>query len=100
MRKGEMTALKWVGPIVPEALPGSTSVTSVLARNLREAIARGEFAVGSSLPSERELMLEHQVSRATVREALRILSAQELIQVKRGRSGGSFISSPTSHSVV
>ena len=45
-------------------------------------------------------MIKYQVSRATVREALRVLSAQGLIQVKRGRSGGSFISNPTAHSVV
>jgi GntR family transcriptional regulator, transcriptional repressor for pyruvate dehydrogenase complex len=92
--------LKTNGTIAGDARPESTSVTGTLARTLRDAIASGEFALGSSLPSERELMIRYGVSRATVREALRILSAEELIEVKRGRSGGSFISSPTSHSVV
>jgi GntR family transcriptional regulator, transcriptional repressor for pyruvate dehydrogenase complex len=78
--------------------PGT--VSNILARRLRDAISRKEFAVGSSLPSERELMAKYQVSRATVREALRVLGAQDLIQVKRGRGGGSFISSPSSDSVV
>jgi GntR family transcriptional regulator, transcriptional repressor for pyruvate dehydrogenase complex len=78
----------------------STSVANMLAGQLHDAIVGGEFVVGSSLPSERELMNKYQVSRTTVREALRDLSAQELIQVKRGRKGGSFISSPTSHSLI
>ena len=78
----------------------SDSVADTLARALQTGIARGEFALGSSLPSERELMSTYQVSRATVREALRVLSAQGLIAVKRGRSGGSFITSPGTNAVV
>lgn len=76
------------------------SVANVLAGRLQDAIARGDLAVGTSLPSERELMTTYEVSRTTVREALRMLSAHDLIQVKRGRTGGSFITSPSSHSVV
>jgi GntR family transcriptional regulator, transcriptional repressor for pyruvate dehydrogenase complex len=92
--------LKTVGTIAHEAKLESKSVANTLARKLNEAIANGDFVVGSSLPSERELMIKYQVSRATVREALRVLSAQDLIQVRRGRSGGSFISNPSSGSVV
>src|SRR5579862_4022615 len=77
-----------------------SSVADMLAKRLRDAIADGIYVVGSSLPSERELMTDHQVSRTTVREALRVLSAQGLIQVKRGRKGGSFISNPTAPWVV
>ena len=99
-RNGKETELKTVVTIAQEAQLESTSVANTLARKLKETIASGEFVVGTSLPSERELMIKYQVSRATVREALRVLSAQDLIQVKRGRSGGSFISSPSSGSVV
>jgi GntR family transcriptional repressor for pyruvate dehydrogenase complex len=88
------------GSIAEEAVLESASVADTLAKRLLDAIGRGDFAVGTSLPSERELMSRYQVSRATVREALRVLGAQGLIQVKRGRGGGSFISSPTSNSVV
>jgi GntR family transcriptional repressor for pyruvate dehydrogenase complex len=77
-----------------------TSASSILARKLQDAILNGKFAVGASLPSERALMEKYNVSRATVREALRVLGAYDLIQVKRGRGGGSFISSATSRSVV
>lgn len=79
---------------------GSASAADTLAAHLQNVIVSGGFALGSSLPSERELMSTYQVSRTTVREALRVLSAQGLIQVKRGRKGGSFISRPTSNSLV
>jgi GntR family transcriptional repressor for pyruvate dehydrogenase complex len=83
-----------------EAHNESSTVSNILARKLNEAITRGDFVVGSSLPSERELMANYHVSRATVREALRVLRSHDMIEVKRGRNGGSYISSPTSRSVI
>lgn len=51
-------------------------ISSSLARTLKQKIVSGEFEVGSSLPAERDLMVQYEVSRATVREALRSLGAQ------------------------
>lgn len=76
------------------------SMSSALAENLHQSILNGEFTVGNALPTERELMAKYQVSRATVREALRALRAQDLIEVRRGRSGGSFILGPSPTSLV
>jgi GntR family transcriptional regulator, transcriptional repressor for pyruvate dehydrogenase complex len=87
-------------PLTSEGQPERSSIANIVSRKLFEGISQGEFPVGSSLPSERELMNRYGVSRATVREALRVLRAQDLIQVRRGRNGGSFISSPSSQSVV
>lgn len=94
------TSTRNVRPLAREAKRESVTVANMLARRLQEAIERGEFAVGASLPSERDLMARYEVSRATVREALRNLRAQDLIEVRRGRSGGSFISGPSSSSLV
>jgi GntR family transcriptional regulator, transcriptional repressor for pyruvate dehydrogenase complex len=80
-----------------QALP---SVTDILAASLKQAILDGEFKIGGSLPSERELMSRFDVSRASVREALRSLGALGLIEVRRGRNGGSFVSSPPTEIVV
>ena len=60
----------------------------VLARDLRERILSGELPEGVALPAERELVKQTQMSRATVREALRILEVQNLLRVKAGRAGG------------
>jgi GntR family transcriptional repressor for pyruvate dehydrogenase complex len=69
--------------------------SDVLASELRERILNGELAEGDSLPAERELVKQTQMSRATVREALRILEVQNLVRVKAGRAGGAFVQRPT-----
>ena len=57
--------------------------SDVLARELRERILSGELVEGTALPAERELVKQTQMSRATVREALRILEVQNLVRVLR-----------------
>ena len=74
--------------------------SDVLAGELRERILTGELAEGDPLPPERELVKQTQMSRATVREALRILEVQNLIRVKTGRAGGAFVQRPTTKSMA
>nr|WP_235949483.1 FadR/GntR family transcriptional regulator [Candidatus Frankia alpina] len=74
--------------------------SDVLADDLRERILRGEFREGTALPPERELVIQTQMSRTTVREALRILEVQGLVRIKTGRSGGAFVQVPGEESVA
>src|SRR4030081_1377472 len=74
--------------------------SEVLAGELRERILTGELAEGDPLPAERELVKQTQMSRATVREALRILEVQNLVKVKAGRAGGAFVQRPTTKSMA
>lgn len=74
-------------------------VADVLAGRLRERILRGELPEGSDLPTERALGEQAGVSRATVREALRILDIEGLIATRIGRSGGSSVARPTSATI-
>ena len=74
--------------------------SDVLARELRERILSGELAEGTALPAERELVKQTQMSRATVREALRILEVQNLVRVRAGRAGGAFVQRPTGKSMA
>jgi GntR family transcriptional regulator, transcriptional repressor for pyruvate dehydrogenase complex len=55
---------------------------------IRRAIRTGRFVVGQKLPPERELARQLGVSRTTVREALRVLQGEGLVETRRGRSGG------------
>jgi len=71
---------------------------SVAAR-LREQILGGELAPGDRLPTEPELSARYGVSRSTVREALRVLSSQNLVETTRGVSGGSFVVHPRAEHV-
>lgn len=68
--------------------------SDVLADDIRERILRGEFPAGTALPPERELVVQTQMSRTTVREALRILAAQGLVAIRTGRAGGAFVQEP------
>ena len=73
--------------------------SDVLANDMRERILTGEFPEGAALPPERELVIQTKMSRATVREALRILEVQGLVQIKLGRSGGAFVQRPGRKSI-
>ena len=52
---------------------------------IEEAIASGDLRAGDRLPSERELAVIFEVSRNSVREALRILEAFGVIAARQGR---------------
>ncbi|MDT0316867.1 MULTISPECIES: FadR/GntR family transcriptional regulator [unclassified Streptomyces] len=65
-------------------------LTERVARQLEHDIRSGEIPVGEKLPSERELAERFGASRNVVREALRRLEAQHMIEVAPGR--GSFVS--------
>ncbi len=62
---------------------------------LATAIRLGVYPVGSLLPPERELAERLAVSRATLREAMAALREGGLVETRRGRGGGSMITSPT-----
>ena len=55
-----------------------------LAAELREEILKGDFAGGRQFPTETVLCRKYDVSRYTIREALRRLEAEGLIQRRRG----------------
>jgi GntR family transcriptional repressor for pyruvate dehydrogenase complex len=55
---------------------------------LLDAIRGGLYARGDRLPRERELAARLEVSRTTVREALRILAERGVVSIKRGNAGG------------
>jgi len=63
-----------------------------IADLIQERIVREHLKTGTNLPSELELANEFQVSRTVVREALRILEISGLVRIKKGPSGGIFVS--------
>ncbi|MDA7964184.1 FCD domain-containing protein [Ruegeria sp.] len=66
-------------------------LSAQIAQAIRDAIVSGRLIVDERLPSESELADQFQVSRSTVREALKRLAAQSLIRTQRGASGGAFV---------
>ena len=55
-----------------------------IADQLRGLVERGEYAVGTRLPPERDLALQLGVSRPSVREALIALEVEGLVEVRMG----------------
>jgi GntR family transcriptional repressor for pyruvate dehydrogenase complex len=68
--------------------------SELLAQRLRGAILRKDLAEGAPLPTEKELVEQLGVSRATVREGLRLLEADGLIATRPGRGGGTVVRRP------
>jgi len=66
-----------------------------IAEQLRTLVVDGTLQPGARLPNEAVLAREYGVSRATLREALRSLAAQDLIRTAKGAGGGSFITLPS-----
>src|SRR5699024_3756987 len=69
-------------------------VSDLVVSALRERIINQQLPVGSRLPSEAELMEELNVGRVTVREGLRLLERDGLLEVRRGTTGGNFVRHP------
>jgi DNA-binding FadR family transcriptional regulator len=62
-----------------------------IARQIRVQLARHALRAGDRLPPERQLAEQFQVSRNTLREALRSLEIAGLLELKKGAAGGAFI---------
>jgi len=62
-----------------------------VALQLRAMFTGGHLRPGDRLPPERELSQQLGVSRSALREALRTLEISGVIQLRKGRNGGAFI---------
>ena len=60
-----------------------------IADKLREMIIQEEMKTGSKLPAEAELMARFGVSRSTVREAVKILQTERIVDIRQGQ--GTFL---------
>lgn len=66
-------------------------VYGLVVDQLRRAIHSGSFAPGDKFPPERELSKQLGVSRASVREAIRVLEGEGYVETRRGASGGMIV---------
>jgi GntR family transcriptional regulator, transcriptional repressor for pyruvate dehydrogenase complex len=66
----------------------------LLAAQLREAILKGEFSEGDTLPPERDLVEQTGLTRGAVRGALSVLAGEGLVETRPGRFGGNIVTLP------
>lgn len=71
-----------------------------VAEQIRRHLALRLIAPGEALPSERELTAMFGVGRPTIQLALRMLEGDHLVETRRGRAGGTFVSQPAEDALV
>jgi DNA-binding FadR family transcriptional regulator len=76
------------------AAPARPKIAERVAAELRREIVTGKLRPGDKLHNERELQDQFDISRPTLREALRLLEAESLIAVTRGQHGGARVQTP------
>jgi GntR family transcriptional repressor for pyruvate dehydrogenase complex len=74
-----------------------TKVTDQITDVLKQAILSGEYKPGDKFPREDEIAEKFKVSKVSVREALRNLEMEGLVEKRRGIFGGNFIAQPGMH---
>lgn len=72
----------------------TTSAAQQIAEQIRVGILKGQLRPGQRLPSEADLAAEYAVSRGTIRETMKLLSATQLVESSRGAGGGTFVRLP------
>ena len=60
------------------------SLSKQVSDELEQMIARGEYVVGDKIPTETELIEMFQVSRNTIREAIKALTWAGILEIKQG----------------
>ena len=76
---------------------GQKTIVDQIIGTIIESIIKGNYKAGTKLPSEYELIEEMQVSRNSLREAMKILSTLGIVEIKRG--DGTYVCSQVNPSV-
>ena len=61
------------------------------ADQIAEKVRSGELRTGDRLPGERSLALQMEISRPTLREAVKVLVDAGVLEVRRGPGGGMYV---------
>lgn len=78
----------------------SVKLAEQVAEGLRRDIEWARWPVGQLLGSETRLIERYGVSRAILREAVRILEQHGAVRTKRGPNGGVMVTAPDSDAIV
>jgi GntR family transcriptional repressor for pyruvate dehydrogenase complex len=69
----------------------SNKISEHIIEQIRNAVFEGRLKPGDKLPPEKELIKNFSVSKATLREALRSLEILGFLEIRKGVSGGPFV---------
>jgi DNA-binding FadR family transcriptional regulator len=85
------------GPGAPaQAGPAKAKLAEVVAARIHQDIVRQGWPVGEVLGSEARLLVQYGISRAVLREAVRLLEYHAVARMRRGPGGGLIVAQPES----
>ena len=79
----------------PLERPRQVKLAVIVAREIANDIFARGLVPGDALPNEAEMLKGLEVSRATLRESLRVLETQGVIAMRTGRGGGPVVAQPS-----
>jgi DNA-binding FadR family transcriptional regulator len=90
--------------LLPDSVVLAQSVqgkgAEVVARNITQAIVAQGMQPGDLVGTEPELIEQEGVSRALLREAVRLLEHHQIARMRRGPGGGLFVMAPSANAVT
>src|ERR1700722_17675 len=84
--------------VLAQSVQGKGAET--VARNITQTIVADGLQPGELVGTEPELIEREGVSRALLREAVRLLEHHQIARMRRGPGGGLFVMSPSAHAVT
>jgi DNA-binding FadR family transcriptional regulator len=82
------------GPRPAEPTTAGRKLAEVVAERIHDDIAAAGWQIGTVFGSEAELLEQYQVSRAVLREAVRLLEHHSVARMRRGPGGGLLVETP------
>lgn len=95
-----MDDMFWEFLSLPPSRPRQRKLAVIVAAELAEGIVVQGLRPGDPLPNEAEMLAQLDVSRGTLREALRVLETQGVIIMRTGRGGGPVVARPSPGALV
>jgi len=77
----------------------SEKFSQEVANQIKESIFNGTYVSGDKLPSESDMARQFEVSKVTVRQAIRVLENSGIVYTKQGVDGGIFVAEADTMSV-
>lgn len=75
-------------------------ISKQIADTIRKMVLEGQLKSGDKLPGERELAKSMDVGRLSLREGLRILEAEGIIETRYGVNSGTYVSEVSLKNVI
>lgn len=100
LRQRRSTQQLLPGNVIMISEPGNGKRAEAVARRITQTVVGDGMQPGQLVGTERELIEREGVSRAVLREAVRLLEHHQIARMRRGPGGGLFVFEPSAGAVT